>query len=221
MPEHDLYLFVHVPKTAGTSFRKGLERAFPDQVAYDYGPSAPETHRLVRKFVHLEKNLETLAARLQALGCRVLGGHVRYPHYAEMFPPERVVTFLRDPIARVVSEHHHALRHHGFRGTLLEFAEKQRNQSLQTAMLLGVDLDQAAFVGITERYTESLRLLEHRLGWKVPELVENVNPRQTRLAGAYEITPEELSTLRKWNKADLALYQRALERFDAAYAALS
>jgi hypothetical protein len=216
MTASELYLFLHVPKTAGTSFRKGLEKAFPGLVAYDYAPSSPETHPYVRQHVYDARDPLALKAKLETEGYRVLGGHVLYRNYAEIFSPDRVVTFLREPIARVVSEHEHACRHQGFQGTLLEFAERPRNRSLQTGMLEGVELDEVGFVGITERYAESLRLLDRRLGWRVPNLVENVNPKQRGLAGSYSVPPEELAQLRIWNKADLALYARAIERFEAA-----
>ena len=40
----DSFVFVHIPKTAGTSFRLGADQYFGEKmVCRDYGPKAPET----------------------------------------------------------------------------------------------------------------------------------------------------------------------------------
>lgn len=208
-----MQLFVHVPKTAGTSFRLAVEEVFPGRVAYDYALRAPETWEAVRRHVYGKLDLEALRRELAEAHIAMLGGHVTYRRYAALFTPKQVITFLREPIARLVSEHEHACRHNGFTGTMLQFAEIPRNQNLQSKMLTGVPLEHAALVGITERYGESLALLERRLGWKVPELVRNVNPRQAELAGRYALDAKVERELRALNGEDLALYEEACRRF--------
>lgn len=208
------HLFVHIPKTAGTSFRLALDEAFPGRTAYDYAPRAPETSEAVREHVYGKRDLTALRERLIADDVQVLGGHVHFARYAEIFPPERVITFVREPVSRVVSEYEHACRHNGYAGELMEFAATPRNQSLQTTMLRGVGLDRAALVGITERYGESLQLLRERVGWRIPELVRNVNPRRSALAGSYRLDPDQERQLRAWNEADIALYAEASAKFD-------
>lgn len=197
-----------------------VERVFPGRVAYDYAPRAPETWEGVRRHVYGNLDLHALGGELGAAGIVMLGGHVMYRRYASLFAPERVITFLREPIARLVSEHEHACRHNGFTGTLREFAAIPRNQNLQGKMLAGVPLEDAALVGITERYAESLALLEARVGWKVPELVRNVNPKQAALAGRYALDAEVEEELRALNAEDLAFYAEACRRFDEQVAKL-
>jgi len=42
-------LFVHIPKTAGTSFRQGMLEVFGRKaLLFDYGPDAPETDVSIR-----------------------------------------------------------------------------------------------------------------------------------------------------------------------------
>lgn len=214
------YLFVHIPKTAGTSFRLAVEQAFDGRVAYDYARKATETSDGVRRFVYDRKDMAGLDGWLAGERSVMLGGHFHFAKYAALFPPERVITFLREPLARIVSEHEHALRHHGFDGTLLDFASKPRNQNLQSGMLEGVPLEAAAFVGITERYGESLRLLKRRLGWELPALVRNVNPRATQLAGSYPLEPDVEEQLKAWNPLDIALYERACSHLSACLGSL-
>lgn len=217
----DAYLFVHVPKTAGTSFRLALDEVFPGRTAYDYAPRAPETCAAVRAHVYGKEDMAALEAALAAAQVVVLGGHVNYSRYASLFPPERVVSFLRQPLARIVSEYEHACRHNGFQGQLMDFAAIPRNQNLQSKMLRGVPLAGAALIGITERYGESLSLLTERTGWRVPELIRNVNPRRQDLAGSYPLTDDEETQLREWNREDLAFYAEAVAMFDEAVATRS
>ena len=120
---------------------------------------------------------------------------------------------IRDRIARVASEYKHFCRHNGFVGSLLEFAERPRNQNLQTSMLAGAPLVDLAFLGISERYDDSLVVLQRRLGWRIEPLVLNVNPEQKQLAGSYELSSEERRQLERWNESDLELYAKARELF--------
>src|SRR5690606_621288 len=48
-------LFIHIPKPAGTSFRKGAESFFGSQhVVYDYGGAASATSSLARQMLYGE-----------------------------------------------------------------------------------------------------------------------------------------------------------------------
>jgi hypothetical protein len=208
-------LFVHIPKTAGTSFRMAVQRLFPGRVVYDYGPESPHTSELVREHAYPRLDAEGLRRALTDNHIAMLGGHVSYRRYADIFPPERVISFLRDPIARLVSEHSHVCRNYGYDGTLIEFAESPRNRNLQSKVLGGPPLDELGFIGVAERYRESLDRLRDRLGWDVPELSLNLNPEQDRPAGCYKISVDEEQQLRDINADDLRLYAHAVELLTA------
>ena len=49
-------LFLHIPKTAGTSFRVAVLQRLggASRVAFDYGGKHPETHDMVRRHLHAE-----------------------------------------------------------------------------------------------------------------------------------------------------------------------
>jgi len=99
----NLKVFVHVPKTAGTSFRTAMEDSFGlEAMAFDYGPDSPKTSPLVRDLVYREDNPERLWSELQAGGVRILSGHVRAERYVRYCDPENIMVFLRDPIQRLV-----------------------------------------------------------------------------------------------------------------------
>lgn len=106
----------------------------------------------------------------------MLGGHFPFSRYAALIPETRLVTFLREPLARIVSLYAHKVREGRFQGTLLEFAAWPKNKNSQSWMLQGVNMEAALLVGITERYSDSLCLLQRRLGFAIDEIKINENP---------------------------------------------
>lgn len=48
--------FVHIPKTAGTSFRQGAEKYFSsERIVYDYGANSKVTSPLAKEFLHADQ----------------------------------------------------------------------------------------------------------------------------------------------------------------------
>ena len=71
-----------------------------------------------------------------------------------------------------------------------------------------IRLKQMCFVGITERYRESIQLLCSRFCWPPPADTESLNVTQTRLR-SHRISQEDLIYLRQINYADYHLYDCA------------
>jgi FkbM family methyltransferase len=78
-------------------------------------------------------------------------------------------------------------------------------------------LDQMCFVGLTERFDESVGLLCEVFGWPRPATLEprNVNPRATSVK---DLPSGDLRLLRRLNEADIELYQLATDRFERDWA---
>jgi len=193
--------FIHLHKTAGTSFGKMLSRLFPqdsifpneqDQLATrrHYPDLTPEIH----DFLNLS------AERLDSI--RLLCGH--YPFLAgSAFSPEpRYLVFFRHPLARTISHLKHARRYvPEFQDkTLAEIFEVRRARQLffgnaQTKAFsyhtfeealrvddpIEVDCSRLAlakenilkceFVGLTEAFAESVALCERIFGWTFDDVL--------------------------------------------------
>jgi hypothetical protein len=220
MEEFSTILFVHIPKTAGTSFRMAARRALGDRIAFDYGPKGRNTSPLVREHLYPEGTYpkgespdELAAYRRMLIEHRIVmtGGHLRYERFAGLFPPEQVITILRDPVARIVSHYHHEVRKGTAKGTVLEFCEERRRRNVQSRLLRGAPLRRLCF-GITERYAESIELLQQRLGVPLVRLHENQKP-----SGATDrdaLPQDVIDTIRAWNQKDVTLYERASTLFE-------
>lgn len=69
--------FVHVPKTAGTSFRKSAEECLGvDAVEYDYEPTSLETTDIIRRWVYEKNDFFELNNHFQTSCMSFLSGHV-------------------------------------------------------------------------------------------------------------------------------------------------
>lgn len=211
----DWMLFIHVPKTGGTSFRIAAERRLRGRILFDYGPNSAETSQEIHRHVHEQRDLAVLAEVIAERRVGMVCGHFPYGRYRSLIDPERVVVFLREPCQRVVSEYHHYRRHHDFDGTLLEFARRPSHRNLQWRMVRGLDLQRAALVGLSEYYHESLRLLARTTGLTLSGLQLNANPERTDTA-LYELDEGEEAALRELNAEDILLYRRVVENFAVA-----
>lgn len=200
-------LFVHVPKTAGTSFRVALENELgTEKVFKDYAMHSPVTSDVIRKHVYEKGDVFSLFSHEPMQG--LLLGHFHLAKYHKFYQPENIVTFVREPIARVISEYHHFQRHNDFQGSLIEFAEKRRNKNLMSRFLGGVPWPMIGFAGISEQYDDSLELFNKLFEQKLPVERLNVAPKKK-----LSLTEEEQALLNENNKEDEALYRKLLKTF--------
>jgi hypothetical protein len=93
-----LVAFVHIPRTGGGSVKRALARA------YGRAQSVGNVQFGTEKS---EKLLQRVGRELDTWSGRVLAGFVPYGLFARYLPPDtRYVTFLRDPVERVLSHHY-------------------------------------------------------------------------------------------------------------------
>ena len=213
-------LFVHIPKTAGSSFRKGIDKLFGEHASMrDYGLKSPETSDEVHRSMYPAADPWRLSAALTAGRTRMLVGHFPVMRYAGLFDARKIFTIVREPVQRVVSEYGHYVRHYEFKGSLLEFSRRAPFINRQADMLAGVPPEAIGLIGMTERYEESLSLFEHVFGFRPQRLEENTGRQD--LSEPYELSADEEDELRRLNGRDLALYQRAIKIFDRRIAAFA
>ena len=199
-----LIVFVHIPKTAGSSFRLAAERHYgPEALLFDYGPEAAQTSPLVRHWIYERREPEGLREAVASGPYRFLSGHFNRDKYADL-PGARTVTWMREPVDRLWSSFRHWRRHQGFTGSFGDFLEQPRRQN-QQARILGDRLEGLAFVGLTERYASDLEVFNAAFGTAFWMLRANEAPT------GQDVRPgeEEIARARVLNDRDLALYEAA------------
>ena len=233
-------LFVHIPKTAGTTMTQVLQR----------------NYRQPRTF-YLGANVQPKIAQFQALTARqqrsyqLVVGHMSFGLHAYLAEPRpyRYFTMLRDPIERVLSFYYFIKRTpahylHDPVATenlsipdFLAFQDSYMARNGQTRFLCGRDVmpyygqveadalaeakthirEHIAVTGLTERFDESLLLYQHAFGWKQLHYTrQNVTSKRT---GLHELPADALAAIRAHNALDLELYAFAQGVFEEQIAA--
>ncbi len=209
--------FIHIPKTAGTSFRKSAEECFGvNAVEYDYEPMSLETTDNIRRWVYEEKDFFELKNSFQSSPMKFLSGHVPASKYLHLFGIHRSITFLREPIQRTISEYQHFVRHYDFEGDLPSFYRKPHFINRQSKMLQGVPIRSLGVVGLNEAYENSLAMINSRYGLDIA--CTSMNMGRKRTDQGYELPDEQREEMLALNEDDVALYRRAQRLFDTRWA---
>lgn len=204
--------FIHIPKTAGTSFRLAAEQVFgARRIAYDYNAKADQTTDTVRRHIYTGvADVWALGAACREAGTFMIGGHFRANKYAPLCGINNSITFLRDPVQRLVSEWRHFVRHNGYKDSFQAFYNLPRMQNRMTKIMAGAPLEALGFVGLTERYNDGLTMLDQRLCVQIPRRVDNVGD----TGAGHQVSDEDLRLVQALNQEDLHLYDQAAGLFE-------
>ena len=192
---------VHVPKAAGTAFRQVLLQVYGTQGV------------LTDKTNMFEDNMPA-TIHWQT---KVIEGHFRAGKYDKLFPNAYRITWLREPIHRLISDY--CFRHisnptkeHLNKESLLKFA--QGNSNLMAYCVNSKSLDYFDFIGITEHFAEDLLELKNILGWSDYEVIyQNRNPYPEYVEFQNKILSDKkiMDELAIANSQDMELYAAALK----------
>lgn len=218
--QHDdtgMWLVIHIPKAAGTSFRWSLEKYFgKNRIIRDYGQEASATTDVVREHLYSgdkSKNAATLINALERRHARVLVGHFPLAKYAKFFEPGKIVTFVREPLIRSCSEYLHRVRNGTFEGSLIDFFQRPGFQNQQSRLLKCVPGQ--AFIGIAEQYGDSLRRINFTNKWKLKTRKKNVGHQGGGQKLAESLSLVELEYFNGVNQKDLKFYRDSVQKFEA------
>jgi hypothetical protein len=208
-------VFTHIPKTAGTSIRNTIAAALPDAVnVFDYGAN---TDSVEGKFVNGYKLDARTPEGLIALrrqfgrGQRLFAcGHVAAAKYLPAFHPASFITFLREPVARVVSAYKHHVKLLNFTGSFTEFYEQPGQINTQSRLLWGIDLRDIGFVGLTEHMPDMYAALSRHLGVELKGRKDNVGSR----SGHPEVDESVRSRIIALNDEDVELHRHVETNLD-------
>ena len=232
-PGHPLWLFVHVPKTAGSSLRAELAGMLRPEanIHIDHGDS---TKPFRDRF---DEAVANFIAEARQRPFRFASGHIdmaQVQRIRDALPDVRCVTMLRHPVARFVSDFRYQRSpmhptHAEFRRRVptLEDYVAFRSEWNKTARHLVpsalVDRGDAVscidhimrtydFVGIQEMYPLSFRTLTTLVG--EPRLAtQMLRVNEVTDANRVELSPVLAREIEANNLLDMAIYDTILDRF--------
>lgn len=227
-------IFLHLPKTGGTSLRNILNREYAENtrlLIYTY-PHFPKKDGIVK----LQKLSNDKRAKLELI----------YGHFAfgihEYLPQESTyITFLRDPVDRIISHFYFVKKRNikahvgNMKGnTLEEYLNKGLDYELNNGMtrllccddkiqknstITRSDLEIAktnldkhfSFVGILDEFRNGLLILSNLLNWEKDLVFVKTNV--TRHPSKEEIPKYVIKKIMKMNELDMELYQYARKKY--------
>lgn len=241
----DQLVFLHVPKTAGTTLTNIVMRHIPDRICPARHWDTPPDWRDMPG----RKNLSDLEQELAQY--QYFTGHFRYDICRLLPRVPLFITILRNPVERVMSlykyirrQEHHPLYSRVKEMSLQEFAAWDipglpgenknryvfdlgtrfdicRPRDIKFATPVTTDrlavaqerLESFAFIGLTERFNDSVLLLSYLFHWEPILCFANSNVAATPTSQD-DLPSEVLETIIENNREDIILYERAREIFD-------
>jgi len=222
-------IFLHLPRTAGTTLNRLIEREYPLFDIYSVDPVFSRWSRACL-FGFSQRRLERFC---------VFKGHMPFGLHKRLPQPATYVAVMRRALERVISAYcfmssyklhpnYWKFRREGW--TLEDFVRRSPRENVQTKMIAGADYDEPctaeilakakenlryfSVVGVAERFEESLALMKLRFGWKLESYSSfNVNRRCQRKRNLPQST---LALITERNRFDIELYEYAAKRFQEA-----
>jgi hypothetical protein len=224
-------IFLHLPKCGGTTLNRIIEWEYDPLRVFSIDPVL---------FLWSYKKLNRWPAKRLAR-MQVFKGHMPFGIHQRLPQKATYITFLRDPVERVISAYYfarsyllHPLHSWISKLTLEEYVQQSPNHNVQCKYLSGrpfvgdyhagpctyemlemakQNLDQNfSLVGLTERFDEGLAILKIIFDWEIAKYAKfNV----TRSGLKKPSLPRSLVELiAERNKYDMELYEYAVPRFN-------
>ena len=223
-------IFLHLPKTAGTTLNRLIEWEYPLTEMYSVDPVLFEW-----SYARL-RNLPKKRLRKT----RIFKGHMLFGLHEVLPHPATYITVLRNPVDRVLSAYYfmrgyklHPLywKLRRNKWSLEEYVERTTRDNVQCKIIANAayhepctqeimeralqHLDRYfSVVGLSERFEESLALMKLRFGWQLKSYsafnVTRSRPKRQ------DLPQTSLDMIAERNRFDVALYRHATKLFEEA-----
>lgn len=207
---------LHIPKTAGTSFRSILlenvsERNFAKVDIFNSG--------------RIKVNDQYFSGNKLHRKVKAIHGHFPYRVLHDRFaiaPNAQLITWLRNPVERVLSNYYflksilqarineqedeNLLERFG--KTLEEFVSHPENQNVMSNFLEEAPLESFAFIGIQDEFETELVRLKNTMNWVVANKEHNTTQNKR---SKMDHSLETIAFIEKHNQRDIELYNKVLK----------
>ncbi|NQZ87237.1 MAG: sulfotransferase family 2 domain-containing protein [Colwellia sp.] len=207
------FLFIHIPKTAGTSFRKSAEIQY--RTIGDYGKNSTHTSEVVKKSCYEKQDFYELLCIFKQQN-QILSGHFLSQKYVGFVDPRHILSFVRDPLEQVVSHYNHSVTHLEYEGNFNDFIRMPSNRNIQSRYLNALPIPLYGFIGLTASYAESLDFINKSYSLEIEFSQTNVG--QKKIQTKDTLTTKQRELIEEYNSLDIVLINQVktlfLQRID-------
>jgi hypothetical protein len=214
------YFFLHIPKTAGTSFRQMLQYQFKESEVFVNEKKIIELGGYPDFAVLKEKYIGELS------DIKLLVGHFPFITHTLIGDNVKILAFFRDPVQRVISFlNFYKATDERYKNSSMEFIfEEEINQTsnMQVSLLsegffepglsrLDIAIENMKkmdFIGLSEDFKNSVLLSENIFNWNLGRK-RKVNVTEKK----YFISKELMIRIEEMNDEDIVLYDEVKKRY--------
>ncbi|ROU03409.1 sulfotransferase family 2 domain-containing protein [Histidinibacterium lentulum] len=217
-----MFVFAHIPKTAGTALGHAFDFSSARRVFWDYDPE----YRYARAVQpEISENIGFIGSYY-----RVIFGHFFVTKYRTLLPDAVYLTCIRHPVDRVVSQYYHlAADGRSWQGRaiqegrmdVVDFARSDNIGNAQKVHLDGVSIRDMDHVFLTERLHESMKAFTAKFSFDFSVRAPRVNTRANREASLrantsfIDVTESHRKKVFGLCAEDVDLYREAVDRHTA------
>lgn len=212
----NMIISVHLPKCAGNSFKRSLEEIYSGNVYFDYENRIDSPRYKFSKIYNNFKKFDYSKFNQT----KIIHGHFFADKYLSSFSNSEYITWLRNPVERVISHYFFWKKYPDFEHpickyvvknnlSLTEFSRIKYMKNIQSTYLSNTNLEKFKFIGITESYDASFKLFLKIFNHGYYQTYQlNQNKSNYNL----DHTPKQvIDNITNNNLKDLKLYDEALK----------
>ncbi|WND04071.1 sulfotransferase family 2 domain-containing protein [Temperatibacter marinus] len=220
-----MIISIHIKNCSGTQVRQGLKDHFQAALFEDKGDETGSTwpSSLAKRERQQKNTQESKALFLDKF--KAIHGHFNRRKYEILGNHCRYISFMRDPVSRVIANYDtlknqpnsnqtEALIVNKLGFSLEEYIQHPDARNIQSRYLQSTTLKEYEFIGLTEKYEESIKKLNTQFDLSLSSTLPTEAEEHT--SKEYEISNALAQLIKDCNPHDMELYALAIEKFNKA-----